>query len=158
MGLEKSPLVTRFVAATAVDPAQIAVAAIAPYKKMFAIVTPLFIDYRKERSHSTPVESISSTLSWTMIIKYNYQVAILFYCCQGKGTGDGERAPRPECWLVDNEAGGGAEWGTPVGYDGGPLTGGRVVADCALNGTCDLRSGLTGSFARETATIPEPPP
>ena len=35
---------------------------------------------------------------------------------------------------------------------------GSVVADCALNGTCDLHSGLTGSFARETATIPEPPP
>ena len=47
--------------------------------------------------------------------------------------------------------------GTLVGYDGGPITGGQVVADCGVNGVCNLHSALTGSFAPATAgAVPEP--
>jgi opacity protein-like surface antigen len=47
--------------------------------------------------------------------------------------------------------------GTLVGYDGGPITGGQVVQDCGVNGTCDLHSDLMGSFRPETTgTVPEP--
>jgi PEP-CTERM motif len=43
-----------------------------------------------------------------------------------------------------------------VGYDGGPITGGQVVADCGVNGVCDLHSGLTGSFTSASSAVPEP--
>jgi len=43
-----------------------------------------------------------------------------------------------------------------VGYDGGPITGGQIVADCGTNGVCNLHSGLTGSFTPATAGVPEP--
>ena len=47
--------------------------------------------------------------------------------------------------------------GTLVGYDGGPITGGQVVADCGTNGVCNLHSALTGSFKPESAgAVPEP--
>jgi hypothetical protein len=47
--------------------------------------------------------------------------------------------------------------GTLVGYDGGPITSGQVVQDCGVNGTCDIHSGLTGTFTPQaTSTVPEP--
>lgn len=44
-----------------------------------------------------------------------------------------------------------------TGYDGGPITAGQVVADCGVNGVCNLHSMLTGTFTPETTgAIPEP--
>jgi hypothetical protein len=40
------------------------------------------------------------------------------------------------------------------GYAGGLITGGQTVVDCGTNGTCNLDSGLSGSFI--PAAVPEP--
>ena len=46
--------------------------------------------------------------------------------------------------------------GALVGYDGGPITSGQVVQDC-FSSTCDIHSGLTGTFSPEAiSTVPEP--